>query len=302
MRSIASRHRGDRMCQAGFTLIELIVVIVLLGIMATGAGMLIKRPVEAYSDQLRRQHLVDAAEMALRKIAGDIRSAVPNSIRIVDNGPSSWALEMVNSVDGARYRDEVGGAVSDDTGVLEFNHLFDNQFNILGRLSNLANGDHSGLRVVIYNTGAAALYSNAATNVSPGVISPAGLSIDRSGLEDHITLQNVDSASPFRFEFRSPTQRMFVADGPISYLCDGTTGVLQRFDGYGYQVTQIINAGLFPVAANAGRVATRLSACDIDYQPGTPQRSGLVTIALTLTDASGESIRLLHQVHVDNAP
>ena len=37
------------------------------------------------------------------------------------------------------------------------------------------------------------------------------------------------------------------------------------------------------------------------YTPGTNIRSGLVTIRLTLS-ANGESISLLQQVHVDNAP
>ncbi|MDJ0833327.1 MAG: prepilin-type N-terminal cleavage/methylation domain-containing protein, partial [Gammaproteobacteria bacterium] len=57
----------------GFTLIELIVVILLVAVLAAGAGLLIARPIEAYTDQIRRQQLVDSAEMALRKIAVDVR-------------------------------------------------------------------------------------------------------------------------------------------------------------------------------------------------------------------------------------
>ncbi len=36
--------------QGGFSLIEIVVVIVLLGILAAGAGLLISRPIESYSD------------------------------------------------------------------------------------------------------------------------------------------------------------------------------------------------------------------------------------------------------------
>jgi len=50
-----------RLKQAGFSLFELILVIVLIGIMATGAGMLITSPIDAYRDQVRRQLLVDQA-------------------------------------------------------------------------------------------------------------------------------------------------------------------------------------------------------------------------------------------------
>ena len=61
--------------QAAFTLLELITVIVLLGVLAAGAGLLITTPIDAYNDQLRRQQLVDQAEMALRQIARDVRRA-----------------------------------------------------------------------------------------------------------------------------------------------------------------------------------------------------------------------------------
>ncbi len=98
--------------QSGFSLLELILVIVLLGVLASGAGLLITRPIEAYNDQLRRQQLVDQGEMALRQIARDLRRALPNSVRVTPTG-GGWALEMVNSVDGARYRDEVGGDYTD---------------------------------------------------------------------------------------------------------------------------------------------------------------------------------------------
>ncbi len=45
--------------QAAFTLLELITAIVLLGVLAAGAGLLITTPIDAYNDQLRRQQLVD---------------------------------------------------------------------------------------------------------------------------------------------------------------------------------------------------------------------------------------------------
>lgn len=281
---------------SGFTLIELIVVIVLLGVMAVGAGMLVTRPIEAYSDQLRRQQLVDSADMALRKIATDIRRAVPNSIRIVDNSPNGWALEMINTVDGARYRDEPGGGFSAAGNILDFS-LPDAQFNILGQFSNQpAGGGAVPLRVVIYNTSPVDLYVDAFNNNNPGLISDSGLSIS-PGAEHQVTLTNA-----FQFAFRSPGQRLFLVDGAVSYICDAATGLLSRFDAYPDQLNQISAAASFPVSANDARVATQVSACNIDYQAGTPQRGGLITLDLSLRDAENEQVRLLRQVHVDNVP
>ncbi len=290
----------------GFTLIELIVVVVLLGVMAAGAGMLISKPIEAYSDQVRRQQLVDSAEMSLRKITADIRRALPNSIRIVNNQPASWALEMVNTVDGARYRDEpdsVGGVFNTEAQTLNFSAP-DNSFNLLGSFSVLnitTYPETLPLRAVVYNTNNATIYSQAALDTSPGIISAVGLTVNSDGKEERVTL-----STPHQFSFQSPGQRLFIVDGPLSYICDNATGRLSRYSGYAFQISQASTDSVPELAALAGvvggAVATQVSQCNIDYQPGTAQRAGLITLEISITDAQGESVRLLQQVHVDNQP
>ncbi len=296
-----------RLCQGGFTLIEMIVVIVLLGVLAIGASNLIVTPVQSYHEQLKRKQLVDSAQMALHRIEIDIHNALPNSVRIIDHGPATWALEMVDTVDGARYRDEPGTGFANASDILSFTAAGgDQQFNLLGLFSNLPVAGlpvtYPAYRVVIYNTSASQIYGDAAAGNNPGVISPAGvtLNIDPTGVEHQLTL-----ASPFRFKYRSPTQRLFLVDGAITYLCDSSSGYLLRFDQYGYHSSQTAVdsvAKLLALGARQTRVATQVSRCDINYQPGSPQRSSLITLNLALSDASNESVQLLHQVHVDNTP
>ncbi len=288
----------------GFTLIELIVVIVLLGIMAAGAGLLISKPIEAYNDQLRRQQLVDSAEMALRQIATDIRLALPNSIRLAPIA-NPWALEMVNTVDGARYRDEAdaGGNFATASDILDFTSV-DTDFNVLGLFSTLSTGVMpANNRIVIYNTNPATIYTDAFNNNNPGIISTPGsitlITSSATGVDDE---HHLELHSAYQFAFLSPTQRLFIVDGPISYIC--ANGSLTRFDGYSYQATQLTTvAGLSALpGVNTSIVATQVTGCTINYDQGTPSRGGLVTLSLTLADGTGEGVTLLHQVHVDNMP
>ena len=92
----------------GFTLVEMVIAIVLLGIVAAITATFIVRPVEGYRDLARRTALVDAAESALRRMQRDIRTALPNSVRIT-NTASGFALELIPVIDGGRYNDAGGG-------------------------------------------------------------------------------------------------------------------------------------------------------------------------------------------------
>jgi MSHA biogenesis protein MshO len=156
--------------QSGFSLLELIVVVVLVGILATGVGMLIVNPITAYDDQQRRQQLVDQGEMALRQIANDVRRALPNSLRLATVG-SGWALEMVNTLDGARYRDQNQDTVGSVDEILEFTAA-DTDFNLLGSFGGLTSFS-AGQRLVIYNTSPVNLYENAANDKNPGIVTPS---------------------------------------------------------------------------------------------------------------------------------
>ncbi len=277
--------------QTGFSLFELILVIVLLGIMATGGGMLIMTPIDAYNDQVRRQFLVDQAEMALRQIARDVRRALPNSIRTSPVG-SGWALEMVNTIDGARYRDEAGVGFTADTDILDFTSA-DDEFNFLGLLNSASLA--AGQRLVIYNTAPVNIYSDAVSGADPGIITPAAtaLTLSVNGSENHVAM-----VPTFQFAQQSPGQRAFVVDGPISYICVPGSGRITRYSNYAYVLPQPTSA---PAGASAGPVVTQLVGCSLNYAAGTAQRGGMVTLEITLSD-SGETVSLLHQVHVDNVP
>jgi len=87
---IQSKNSFMTKLQSGFNLVELVIVIVVAGIMATVVAPIVMRPFLAYDDTSRRVVLVDAAEAAMRKIAYDVNHAIPNTLRV-----SGSALELM---------------------------------------------------------------------------------------------------------------------------------------------------------------------------------------------------------------
>lgn len=65
--------------QAGFTLIELIVTIVVIGIMVMGIAGFIELGTKGYADTVDRQQLQNQARFVVEKMTREIRHAVPNS-------------------------------------------------------------------------------------------------------------------------------------------------------------------------------------------------------------------------------
>lgn len=69
----------------GFSLIEIIVVIVILGVLATGISTFINFGTQIYTDSTDRDQVVSSARFAIERLNREIRSAVPNSVRINAN-------------------------------------------------------------------------------------------------------------------------------------------------------------------------------------------------------------------------
>ena len=92
----------------GFTLVEAIMTIAIVGIIGGIVAVFIRSPILSYRDTVDRAELTDQADLALRRMARDIRLALPNSVRVRettdDQGVHPGAhLELLLTRSGARY-------------------------------------------------------------------------------------------------------------------------------------------------------------------------------------------------------
>jgi MSHA biogenesis protein MshO len=263
---------------SGFTLIELVIVITIISILAAGATQLIRNPAQSFIDGENRANLTDRADTALRRMARDIRNALPNSVRNTTNGGDSF-IEFVPVKAAGRYRAAAGSSVSDNP--LDFSLAADT-FDVLGPSVNITAGD----KLVIYNLGITGSDVYESSN-SRSLLNTGNL--------------NLLSFSGGIFPQASPSSRFFVTSTPVSYVCDMTNRVLLQYSGYTIQATQPSSVATLNSLATARQLAANLSSCQINYVAGVLQRNSVVTIYLGFTQDVA-SVKLMHQVNVVNSP
>ncbi len=268
--------------QSGFTLVEMIIVIVITGIIGGIVAIFIKAPVQGYVDSARRAELTDIADTALRRMARDLRIAVPNSVRF--SNCTAPCVEFIPTKDGGRYRADITGDV------LNFGTA-DASFDIVGSPITFATSDF----IVVGST--------QSDGNLPYSTAGAGVLRAYSGAAGAQTNVNITNPTGFPLTAALDSQRFDVVDGTqqaVTYACIGTLETLDANGNGQAQLVRYSNYGFNVAPSGAAVLADRVFACNIDYDLPN-QRFGLVGIRLTLTSGS-ESVSLYNEVHVNNAP
>ncbi|WP_313089843.1 type II secretion system protein [Stutzerimonas nitrititolerans] len=258
----------------GFTLVELIMVIALAGIVAVMISTVMSRPLQGFADQSRRAELTDLAAMALNRMARDIRLAVPNLLVV-----SSNEVRLVPIAAAGRYRanqPDPDGPRQDPPACTQASGAC--SIDILSPIEPASATTPHWL--IIYNTSGLAGLAEAQDGDN-SAISPKAFTWKDGTLSTGL--------SDFRFQYASPQKRFYLANEAVTYRCTGDELLRessQKLDGS--EAVQAV-------------VVDSVNTCSFSYEPGTNTRNGLVTLRLSLTKG-GETISLLQQVHVDNAP
>lgn len=284
--------------QRGFTLVEAIVVMVITGIIGGVIAVFLKWPVENYIDATNRAELSDIADTAVRRMARELRLAVPNSIRITSSIDAFDTIEFVPTKTGARYLAEEDDAPGKH---LDFEDATNLEFQIVGPVPSGRQQIVAGDFVVVNNVNGVA---DASAVDTAGSVYANGENMNRAEVASVSAAGVVLMVSnPFgkqKVKLPHPMHRFRVATQPVTFRCAGNT--LWRYANYGFNTKQPTD----PVAVTVRKsmLATSVKSCEFTYAKIPNTANGLLSLTLTLQNLSARDapLTLTQQIHVDNTP
>ena len=285
--------------QRGFTLIELIVVIVITAIVAGMVTVFIRAPVQSYLDVAARAELADAADLATRRITRDVRLALPNSVRVTPDGKY---LELLLTKTGGRYLSE------DDPNTIPGNVLaFDpltpgnpDVFTIVGAAPSGVQTIVPGDFIVVNNLGDQPPVNAYDCSGQCNRAKVASISGNDVTLVKNRFVEQTPSMPSLSYRFQ-------VVSTVVTYHCAPNangTGTLTRYAGYAIQVAQPESTAALTGAPSAALMANQVAACAFFFDTLPNLQRGLVSVSLTLGAPGGNAgqIRLVQQAQVNNSP
>ena len=256
----------------GFTLVELILVLVILSILAALGSKFLFTALNSYDQSQTRFKLIAKGRVSIEQITRQLRMAVPNSVRV---SASNNCIEFLPIVAGANYE----GELPDSNNLApEISSIATSSFTL---------GLGTPAHVVVAPASSSEIYTNSST--------ASRVSLGGLGSSPYTA---IPLASNHRFIQNSNNKRVYLASNPKRFCLSG--GALIQYKNYGLITTGLsdTNPGGSTILM-AQNVSTDGNVFTLSN--GSVNRNISVNIALRFTQGT-ETIDLYQTVFIRNVP
>lgn len=277
----------------GFTLIELVLVIVILGIVSISLSSITKSGIQLFVSQKDREAMLRSASYSVERMVREVSNAVPNSLRVNGNA-SVHCLEFVPIDWSTYYLDLPLLPSTDDT--LSIVKTFDIDDNLFVPTNNIH-------YAIIYPTQAAHVFNqNLDRRQLVSACTDAGDSDCATGTSsDPIAELSVNRA----FAQSSPSRRLYLSSQAISF-CVRNQQLFRHIDSINSNQTLYTSGGVLmakgiintlssnPLINSGSEDPFQVFAADL-------RRNSFLQMRLTFSE-NDEVLSFSQEVHIANTP
>jgi MSHA biogenesis protein MshO len=286
----------DTRKRSGFTLVEVITVVVILSIITVLGSNFVATSVESYDRVQQRSKLVNRGRQAMERITRQLRSALPYSIRLSSDA-SGLCIEFMPMTGGGNYL----GPDYDADGIVDQEELPDSSNGVLpsAAYSVITAPFDINVGTSRYLT----VGAMAATELYSAAIPSSREEIGAIGVS---AIVSIPLNGAHRFMRNSINKRFFVLDDPGRFCVTGSQ--LFFYDGYGMPTDGLSGiANGAPSGSTASLLADNISdltgITPFQISAATQDRNSVVTVTIPFGSRDGdETIELKQSVMIRNVP
>lgn len=271
----------------GFTLIELITVIIVLGVVSVGISGFIRTGVEIYADSTERDQLLGDSRFVMERLNRELRMAIPNSVRVsANNGGTIQCVEFVPSEWVSFY---TSLSVDPDTSTNATVVALDSDQYVW----------QAGDFAIVYPTNNNEVYDTSLNKrIQITACSDNGTDSDCSSADDPNGTAQLTLASAF--DDHSPASRLYIARKSVSYCTRSSDGSIYRNEGAITETQFVYGSGIL-MAENVNNDFNNPDQLPFKVSDATLTRNSLVNILFAF-ERNEEIINYSSEVHIPNVP
>lgn len=268
----------------GFTMIELVMVIVILAVLGVAGADFISQAFLGFSQTNSRLELYEEGKTALARMERELHGMLPNAICVrngsgacISNGAPGNEIRFGMIAEyGMRNSDLVGRYSESSTDIniqpdviTDINAPQAASVSTILSIYNTSWGD--------FNTGTKLFEVLSISNGADPDEEPGEMTL----------IPNITTSSPY--------QRYYIVDRAVSYRWDSSTGILWR------AAVPVDTSG--PNYSSLSEYPLARDVVDFDFYYAAPSlaRNGIVSMVFTLSK-NGEQINMHKEIHVKNVP